>query len=488
MPRARARRQGGRDGELERFARFCAALPLEDGRPLELEPFQREILRDFFGGARELLVLLPKKNGKSTLLGALALWHVLRVPDAECVIAAASREQAGIILRQAAGFVRRSEVLRGRLRVLQRGIYRDESGGRVRVLASDVDTADGVIPTLALVDELHRHKTPELFVLLRDGLGPRHGQLVTISTAGSDENTPLGLMRRRMLGMPGRRRGAHRRHATADGSVVMHEWSVEALPGGDIDNLKHVKAANPASWHTLESLRARKESPATTKWHWARFAANVWMPGEAESAISPEEWAACRTQDDPPEGCKWAVGVDLGWKWDCTAVVAVGQEPGAEELWVGECRILEPPRDGTSLSDEEVLDAIRAVCGAHSTRVVVIDPAANGHTVAQQLEREGFEVIEHPQSPMKMALASTRLYAAVADGRLRHRGHEVLTDHVLSAVRKPTGGELWRLAKSKQSPRQIDGAIALAMAAEVVAGGGHISPWEDPQHELLVLA
>lgn len=461
---------------------------LEDGRPLELEPFQRAVLEDFFGGARELLVLLPKKNGKSTLLGALALWHLLQVPDAECVIAAASREQAGIILRQAAGFVRRAEVLRERFRVLQRGIHFDERGGRIRVLASDVDTADGVIPTLALVDELHRHKSPELFVLLRDGLGPRDGQLVTISTAGSDENSPLGLMRRRMLAQPGRRRGAHRRHATPDGTAVMHEWSVEAIPGGSIDDLRHVKAANPASWHTIERLRERRESPATTKWHWARFACNVWMPGEAESAISPEEWGACRTDSEPPEGAHWAVGVDLGWKWDCTAVVAVGQVPGEGELWVGECRILDPPRDGTALAEEDVVAAIEAVCAAHGTRVVVLDPAASGETLAQRLEREGFEVIHHPQSPSKMALASTRLYAAVAERRLRHRGDERLTDHVLSAVRKPTSGELWRLAKSRVAPRYIDGAVALAMAVEVVSGGGHASPWNNPEHELLVLA
>jgi membrane protease YdiL (CAAX protease family) len=40
-----------------------------------------------------------------------------------------------------------------------------------------------VLPTLALVDELHRHKSGELYGVLADGCGPRNGQVITISTA-----------------------------------------------------------------------------------------------------------------------------------------------------------------------------------------------------------------------------------------------------------------------------------------------------------------
>ena len=72
--------------------------------------------------------------------------------------------------------------------VKQREIVSVRDDGRVRVLASDVDTADGVIPTLALVDELHRHKSADLYGVFRDGLGPRGGRMITISTAGDDSD------------------------------------------------------------------------------------------------------------------------------------------------------------------------------------------------------------------------------------------------------------------------------------------------------------
>src|SRR3712207_9571038 len=53
-------------GLLDVFADFCSQnLTLDNGLPLELEPFQRTYLGDLFAGVRETLVLLPKKNGRS---------------------------------------------------------------------------------------------------------------------------------------------------------------------------------------------------------------------------------------------------------------------------------------------------------------------------------------------------------------------------------------------------------------------------------------
>ena len=107
--------------ELEAFARFCSnALTTEDGSPFALEPFQLEILADYFAGVREIVVLLPKKNGKSSLVGALALWHLLSTPFAEALIVAAARDQAGIVMRQVTSSSARSPQLRSRLKIVQR--------------------------------------------------------------------------------------------------------------------------------------------------------------------------------------------------------------------------------------------------------------------------------------------------------------------------------------------------------------------------------
>src|SRR6266540_3636812 len=101
-------RRGARTRELSDFERFCAELTLEDGSRMRLYPFQKLIVRDLLQGTTETLALLPKKNGKSTLSSALALYHLVVTQDAECIIVAAARDQAAIILRQASGFIKRN--------------------------------------------------------------------------------------------------------------------------------------------------------------------------------------------------------------------------------------------------------------------------------------------------------------------------------------------------------------------------------------------
>ncbi len=77
--------------ELERFAGFCAMVGLT------LEDFQREIVQEVFSPRREALVLLPRGCGKSSLMAAVALWHLLKTPRAAVYVAAASRDQAAVL-------------------------------------------------------------------------------------------------------------------------------------------------------------------------------------------------------------------------------------------------------------------------------------------------------------------------------------------------------------------------------------------------------
>ena len=71
------------------------------GQPFKLEPFQKTIVRDLFGWKyrdsglrrfRTAYICLPRKNGKSTLISAIALYMLLadNEPSAECYTAAGS--------------------------------------------------------------------------------------------------------------------------------------------------------------------------------------------------------------------------------------------------------------------------------------------------------------------------------------------------------------------------------------------------------------
>lgn len=449
--------------ELEMFASFCSNLRVESGRALLIEWFQRMILTDFFGGATETLVILPKKSGKSTLLAALGLYHLCSTPDAEAVIAATSRDQASILLRQAVGFVRRSEALRERLKLTQREITHPTLGGRLRVVAADQDTVDGWLGSLALVDELHRARTSDLYGVLRDGLGPRDGQLVTITTAGDSELGPLGVLRTRAYELPTQRRdGAYRYARSANGRFALHEWALDT--DEDFENLALVKQANPASWQTLERLQDRRTSPSMTVWQWRRFACGQWVRGE-HSAIDPAEWDALAAPGTViPDGSSIWVGWDQAWRGPDTTAIVPLQWVSESRRVIGDPVIIEAP-EGGMVDDRSIVSAFEEMQRRWTVQAVVYDPNAGAAALAQQIARDtGLTLVEHSQRDSAMALADGRLLEAIRRRQLVHSGDPILREHVLNAVEKPVQGELFRFTRPKHGPRvPIDGLSALSM-------------------------
>jgi phage terminase large subunit-like protein len=442
---------------LEDFAAFCELLILDSGEALVLEPFQRTMLGDYFDGARETVALLPKGNGKTTLLAALALFELCTISDAEVVIAAASRDQAALMLRQAQGFIRRSADLGARLSVKQREIEHRELGGRVRVLSADVHTGDGVLPSLALVDELHRHRSIELYAVLRDGLYKRGGQMVTISTAGVSHQGPLWVARQNALERGSTRDGSYL-VARSDG-FVLHEWSV--APDADPDDIEAVKGANPASWITVEGLRERRGSPTTTKHDWRRFAANQWTQN-AERWLPEGAWDACADLGRKiPEGERVVIGFDGSRTGDATGIVAVtlGPHPHTQIVALWE---RDPYDLAWTVPQNEVLDVLRRSCEHWRVEEIAADEAY-WVSELEQLAREKLPVVRFPQSGEAMLQATSRTYELIVGGDLTHDGDADLARHVANcSPRRDLQGRV-RVNKTSES-QKIDLAVATIMA------------------------
>jgi phage terminase large subunit-like protein len=452
--------------ELDRFCSFAGRfLTDEQGAALVIEGFQREILADYFAGTRELVVIIPKKCGNTSLFAALALWHAISVRFADVAVLAASRDQAGKLLGQLTGYIKRNPSLRERLRITQRVVHCEQTEGKVAVLASDADTLDGWGGTLALIDELARHKSEQNFGLLRDGLGPRDGQLVAFSTAGDDESSVLGRLRARAHAMPAFERDAenpkHKRLRSPE--FCFHEWSLD--PGDDTDDLDQVLLVNPASWIDRAELEKRRGSPSMQDWQWQRFTCGWWVAGE-QSVFSSKEWAACaRPGCEIPAGAKGVyIGLDLGLKHDCSAFVPCWRDPEGTII-VHEPAVLTPPGDGTSLPFEDLRGVADEMAARWDCPQFVFDPSGAGEQLAQWIEGSlDADVTAHPQSHTPMCAAAARLASAIAERKLAHPEDEELTKHVLSAAAKSVwGGEQWRIVKPRGSAAKVDAAVALAM-------------------------
>lgn len=428
---------------------------LDNGEYWKTEGFQDEIVGDIFSGVPEIMVVIPEGNGKTSLLAGVNLYYADFTPTANCLVAAASREQAEILFGQAAGLVFRSPGFDKRFRVFDgyRKIVSYRSHGKVQVKAADERTGDGAIPDLATIDEPHRARDLSLWRTWRGKLDKRGGQILGISTAG-EPGSEFEQAREAMHAAADTttRNGRHTRSASPD--ALIHDWRLNA--NDDPDDMEIVKMANPLSTITVEKLARKHRSPTMTPSHWGRFVCNVPSDGES-SWIQPEEWDACLGEVDL-SGSNCFLGVDIGRKKDSCAVVAAGMVGDKLHL---RARIRVP----TAATPVAVADAradILELSQELDVTQVVYDPHQFQES-AEMLEERGLIMEEMPQTDARMGPASETLYELIRSGRVVHDGDPLLRAHILAAVPATTERGV-RISKRK-SKAHIDAAVAAAMAA-----------------------
>jgi len=505
------RAQPGEPFTIEHFRDWAAELIMDTGEPWTLEPFQEAFIADVFAGYPECWLVVPEGNGKTTLLAGLALYHCEFRIAASVPVAASSREQAEIMYRQAEGFVLRTprlheevtspvQVAKGKRKTeLPRFLPLEGhrrinhfQGGRIQVFAADDRTGDGVIPSLGIIDELHRHRGLGLYRTWAGKLLKRQGQIVTISTAG-EPGGEFEETREKIRQAATERSGSFVRAATS--RIILHDWAVRE--DEDPDDMDVVKAANPFSGVTIDGLQQKHDSETMTVQHWRRFVCN--LPTRSEfAAIQEAEWFAAQVDNGIPRGEEVWVGADLAFKWDTTALVPLWVRDEQFRLF-GTPKILTPPRDGSSLDPEKIENAFIELYERNPFEKVVMD-TSRAEQLAKWVEREfGCDVVEQPQGIPTQVQEYDAFMEALRNGWLHHTGDPEFTRHVLNAVAKiQRGGDAIferphqsRRNVDEQDRRVIDGLKAAAMVhlvATLNAGKARKpSRYNNPEARLVIV-
>ena len=179
-----------------RFASFIRHLKgPKAGEPIEFEPWQMFLISQVYGWKRpdgkrlrrSVYIEVPRKSGKSTLCSVLSLYHLMAdgEPSAEVYSAATSRDQARIVFGDAQAMAKGSSHLSKHLTVNRSCISFETKNSKFEPLSADAGSLEGRSPSFAVVDELHVHKTPEVYDVLNVASGARAQPLLfTITTAG----------------------------------------------------------------------------------------------------------------------------------------------------------------------------------------------------------------------------------------------------------------------------------------------------------------
>ena len=137
---------------------------------------------------RELVLIVARKNGKSALGSAIALYMLIAdgEPGPEVVSAATKKDQAKIIWSESKRMVKKSPVLRARIKPLVAELLSDFNDGTFKPLSSDSNTLDGLNVHCSLIDELHAIQDRNLYDVIIDGMTAREQPLsIIMSTAGT---------------------------------------------------------------------------------------------------------------------------------------------------------------------------------------------------------------------------------------------------------------------------------------------------------------
>jgi hypothetical protein len=252
-----------------------------------------------------------------------------------------------------------------------------------------------------------------------------------------------------------RRRGVYSTARSSDGAFVLHEWSLSDTD--DMEDLRLVKRANPASWHTVEKLRRRKESPSMSPGRWARFACGVWTGGD-EPWIEAPVWDRLkvdigRVEEGEPVWVAVAVGMN-------SAIVLAAPRP--DEAVAVRALIF----DG-AVPLEVLENHLVELAAGFQLREVAFDRVGFQRS-AELLEARGLPMMEIPHSPERVSIVSMTLHRLIQQGKLRHEGDPKLRLQVLSGVTKETERG-WRLLISNQTRALIAMAVACHQATQLRA-------------------
>jgi phage terminase large subunit-like protein len=461
------------------FAKFCETLTQSEdrweGESFRLEPWQRRFWREALDDWRSVVLIVPRKNGKTTMLAALALYELVYGRGRpEILLAAASDRQAGRLFDAAARFVRRHPVLRDTLRVRDHEglIVREDGLGSIIRLTSDPNRLYGYSPTLVICDELAFWSTPQLrraYAALTSGGGARTApRTFTITTAGEASqrhDSILGAILDAALDADDvTRKPGLTVCRLREASTLVYAYEA---PTTDLHDVKALKLANPASWISEEYLRRQVENPELTDAQVLQLHGCVWA-ATSETWIAPQEWAACIDHARVIEpGATIVLGFDGSARRDSTCLVActLGGFVAVVETWERPDRAKDwqVPRD-------EVADAIAQMMADFDVRELVCDPPGWISEIQTWEHQYEGRVSQFPTSVReRMAQACDRFRADVLERTLTHDGNAVLARHVGHAVAKLTPYGTTITKNHPDSPRRIDCAVAAVIAYETAA-------------------
>lgn len=463
------------------------------GQKFELMPWQQFIIINAYGWYRfdgtrryrQAIVFVPRKNGKSTLLSGVSLYALVADGEqgAEIYTAATKKDQAKITFEESCRMRDSSPELRSIIKKFKNNLHIEGTASKLEPLSADANSLDGLNLHHGIVDEIHAHKTREVWDVLDSATGARDNPMMwAISTAGFNLNGigyELYQYVEKIL-----------RGAVDDDSVFGIIFSADQDDDWT-DELTWQKA-NPSFGVSVNafdlSRKVRKAKiMATERNNFMCKHLNVWTTAE-DPWMNMERWHACGGEVDlnlmaaGKVPC-WA-GLDLASTSDIAAfLLAFKADDGYKvwgkyylpedavmtrvqkqnvpyDVWAREGRLTLTPGNVTDYNfiKKDILD----IAERFNLKEIAYD-RYNATQLVNDLMDEGMQMVGFGQGFVSMSAPTKELERLVMSGGIAHGGDPVLTWMASNVVVKQDEADNLKPDKRKSSEK-IDGIVSLIMA------------------------
>lgn len=489
-----------------RFCAFAEALPhvkgewAKRGDTITLEPWQCFIYTTKYGWLRRedglrrfrtSYLEIARKNAKTTVAAAEALYLELEdgEPGAEVYFAAVDRKQAQIGWSIAKQMVQKSPDMREHygVQAMAHAIVARDSASTCQALSRDAGSLEGLNVHGGIVDELHAHKTREVFDVIDSATGSRSQPLISsITTAGSDRSGICFEQRTYVVKILS--------GAIKDETYFGIIYTID--DGDDWSDEANWPKANPNLGVSvyLDDLRAKAAKARETPSALANFLTkrlNVWVNAD-HGLFDVLAWEKCadttlKIEDFAGKYPCW-IGIDLAMRDDFCAEATLFDVDGEYRLfmrfWLPEETVEQSNNsqyDGWARAglleategDVVDFDLLESTMEERARQVgakaVAYDPWSATQT-AVHLHSRGVPMIETPQN-LRTLSEPTKTFAAMMNPkRLKHDGNPVMTWMISNVVGRYDSSENVKPKKAHED-QKIDGPMAaiFALAAQLRA-------------------
>lgn len=453
------------------------------GKPFELLPWERQIVRDVYGTINErglrqykyVYIEIPKKQGKTELAAGAALYHLFadHERNGEVYGCAADKEQATLVFDVAVDMIDQAPALRKRTKLNKstKLITDRISGSRYKVVSAEAYTKHGLNMSACIFDELHAQPNRDLWDVMTFGAGDARRQPIwwIITTAGDD---------------PDRVTVGWEQHEYAEriltGDIIDPTWYpvIFCYNGEDIYNEDNWAAANPSLGHTItiesvrESAEKAKQKPADERlfrWlrlnQWITTKLTTWLPMDLfDNTVG--SWSRDELID---HDCY--IGLDLSSTTDLTALSVVFPPQGSQLDWRVFWHCFIPSEnmkervkkdhvpydkwskagmitvtEGNVVDYTKVRDCILDIAKFHKVKEVCADRAF-ATMLIQELEQASLTCVDVPQTFVSMSNPLNETERLMKAGQLTHEANPVARWCFGNASVAKNGNEQIKLVK-----------------------------------------